>query len=227
MKRGGRAGFSSNPPKDPGAGGHQAGAVGPRSDEIDDLTLRDRILDGDRQASELLFRRHLDGLYEFCHYRLGGDRTVVEDVVQDTFLVALEGLAGFDGRSTLHTWLCGIAKNKIRQQRRKRRPLALEDVLAESQGEIDAILARIESEPLPEWVLERRETSELVGATLSSLSPDHRRALCDKYLHGRSVAQMAAASGRSLKATESLLTRSRTAFARVFELIAKRRGGLS
>lgn len=196
-------------------------------DEIDDLTLRDRLLDGDPEAAEALFLRHFDGLYEFCHYRLGGDRGAAEDVVQDTFLVALEGLAGFDGRSSLHTWLCGIAKHKISSQRRKRRPMALEDVLAESQGEIDAILARIESEPLPEWVLERGETRELVGATLSSLSPDHRQALCDKYLEGRSVKEMAARSGKSVKATESLLTRSRSAFAKVFELIAKKRGGLT
>ena len=196
-------------------------------DQIDDLTLRDRILAGEQVAAETLFHRHLDGLYEFCHHRLGGDRSQTEDVVQDTFLVALESLAGFDGRSTLHTWLCGIAKNKIRAHRRKRRPMALEDVLEESQGEIDAILSRIESEPLPEWVLERKETRDLVGATLSSLSPDHRRALCDKYLHEKSVAEMAASSGKSVKATESLLTRSRTAFAKVFELLAKRRGGLS
>jgi hypothetical protein len=37
---------------------------------------------------------------------------------------------------------------------------------------------------------------------------------------------MALASGRSEKAVESLLVRARTAFARIFELIAKRRGGL-
>ena len=47
----------------------------------------------------------------------------VEDVVQDTFLVALERLACFDGRSSLHTWLCGIAKNKIRTARRRARPV--------------------------------------------------------------------------------------------------------
>jgi RNA polymerase sigma factor (sigma-70 family) len=199
--------------------------VRPTLEHRDDLLLRDRILDGDRKAAEDLFQRHLDSLYEFVHYRLGGDRAGTEDVVQDTMLVALEGLAGFDGRSSLHTWICGIAKNKIRAQRRKRRPLPLEDVLEESQAEIDSILARIESEPLPEWVLEEKETRELVGATLSSLPPDYRRALSLKYIDGHSVADMAARDGRSVKAMESLLVRSRTAFARVFELVARRRGG--
>ena len=194
---------------------------------LDDLSLRDRILAGDRDAAAFMFESNLDGLYEFAHYRIGGDRGAVEDVVQETFLVALESLKSFDGRSTLHTWLCGIAKNKIRTHRRKRRPMALEDVLDESSEEIDALLARVASEPLPEWVIERRETKELVGATLSSLSPEYRRALVEKYVEGQSVAQIAERGGKSEKATESTLTRARLAFARVFELLAKRRGGLS
>ena len=42
---------------------------------------------------------------------------------------------------------------------------------------------------------------------------------------GRSVAEIASTGGKSAKATESTLTRARLAFARVFELLAKRRGG--
>lgn len=196
-------------------------------EELDDLSLRDRILAGDRDAAAHMFEANLDGLYEYAHYRLGGDRAAVEDVVQDTFLVALESLGGFDGRSTLHTWLVGIAKNKIRTHRRKRRPIALEDALDEASEDIDALLARVASEPLPEWVLERKETSELVGATLSSLPAEYRRALLAKYVDDQSVAEIAVASGKSAKAAESNLTRARIAFARVFELLAKRRGGLS
>jgi RNA polymerase sigma-70 factor (ECF subfamily) len=71
-----------------------------------------RVLNGEAGAAEELFLSHLDPLYQFVHYRVGGDRASAEDVVQDTFLTALEGLARFDGRSSLQTWLCGIAKNK-------------------------------------------------------------------------------------------------------------------
>lgn len=195
-------------------------------ESLNDLDLRARVVAGDRAAAGVFYERHLDPLYEFVHYRLGGDRAQTEDVVQDTMLVALERLESFDGRSALATWLCGIAKNKIRAQRRKRRPMALEDVLEGADSEIDAILARVASEPLPDEVLEQRETRDLVGATLSSLTPEYRRALLDKYVEGRSVAEMASADGRGIKAAESHLHRARTAFARVFELLARRRGGL-
>ncbi len=191
----------------------------------DELLLKERILGGDRAAAETFFERHLDSLYEFVHYRVGGDRGAAEDVVQDTMLVAIQGLAGFDGRSTLHTWLCGIAKNKIRALRRKRRPKLMEDVLAEADAEIHSILAAVDSEPLPDWVLEREETQEIVGATLSSLPPDYRAALVDKYVEGLSVADIAKKSGRGEKAAESMLHRARLSFARVFQLLSKRREG--
>jgi len=197
------------------------------SDANDDQALCAGIQAGERGAAEAFVERHLDPLYEFVHYRVGGDRAAAEDVVQDTLLVALRGLAGFDGRSSLHTWLCGIAKNKIRAERRKRRPQPLEDVLSEADQDIHAILAEVASEPLPEWVLERQETAELVGATLSSLPPEYRRALVAKYVDGLSVAEIAAQTGKGVKAAESTLHRARLAFARIFELVTKKRGGLA
>jgi RNA polymerase sigma-70 factor (ECF subfamily) len=191
----------------------------------DDLTLRDRVLLGDRAAAETFFERHLDALYEFVHYRAGGNRALTEDVVQDTLLVALEKLESFDGRSTLHTWLCGIAKNKLRMHRRRRRPQLIEDILEEADVEIDAILAEVDRTELPEWVLERQETQELVGATLSSLPPDYRSALVEKYIEGLSVEEMARRRGKGFKAQESTLQRARLAFAKVFQLLARKRGG--
>jgi RNA polymerase sigma-70 factor (ECF subfamily) len=193
---------------------------------LEEIRTRDRILAGDRRAAESFFAEHLDALFEFVHYRVGGNRAVTEDVVQDTMLVAVERLEGFDGRSTLYTWLCGIAKNKIRGHRRKKRAVPIEDVLEETDPEIDAILTAIDSEPLPDWILERKETRELVGATLSSLPPDYRRALVRKYVDGLSVAEIAESDGKGEKAAESMLHRARLAFARVFQLLAGRQGGV-
>ena len=189
-----------------------------------DLALRQRLLAGDREAAAELQERHLDALYEFVHYRAGRDRALTEDVVQDTLLVACDPNVAYDGRSKLFTWLCGIAKNKLRSSRSRRRPVRMDELLDEADPEIDAILAQIEREPLPEDVLARRETVELVGATLSSLPPDYRDALVEKYVDGRSVPEIARRTGRKVKAAESQLHRARQAFAKVFTLLAKKRG---
>lgn len=198
----------------------------PPSEHAPDLALRAELCSRRPGAEQRLVERHLDPLYEFVHFRLGGRREEVEDVVQETFLAALQGIASFDGRSSLHAWLCGIAKNKIRGTRARTRPRSLEDALESADPQIDAILAEVAREPLPASVLERRETQELVGATLSSLTPEYRAALLAKYVEGLSTEELALRAGKSAKATESTLTRARTAFARVFELLARRRGGL-
>jgi len=190
-----------------------------------DLGLRDRILGGDRQAAAELFEEHVDALFEFVHYRVGGDRALAEDVVQDTFVIAIRKLSGFQGGSSLRTWLCGIARNLVRAARRKRRAVSLPDLLEGADDRIFEILEEVERTELPEWVLERRETAALVGATLSSLPPDYRNALLQKYVDGLSVADMGRANGRGTKATESMLTRARVAFARVFALLNGGAGG--
>jgi RNA polymerase sigma-70 factor (ECF subfamily) len=191
-----------------------------------ELDLCARLARGDRTAATELLESHLEPLYAFVHYRVGRDRSRVEDVVHDTFVVALEDIEAFDGRASLLSWLQGIARNKIRAERRKRAPVTLDAAIAQAQSEIDAILCDVAREPLPDEVLERAETKDLVGATLSALPDDYRRALIEKYVDGLSVQEIADRSRKSPKAAESTLTRARTAFARVFELLAKKRGGL-
>jgi len=179
----------------------------------------------DPTSAPRLLEQHLEPLYAFVHFRLGGRREEIEDVVQETFAAALSGIGSFDGRSSLYSWLCGIAKNKIRASRSRLRPRSLEQALEDSDPEIDSILAQVSREPLPEHVLERKETRQLVGATLSSLPEDYREALLSKYVEGLSTEELADRAGKSASAADSTLTRARTAFARIFELLAKRRGG--
>lgn len=58
------------------------------------------------------------------------DPQLAEDAVQETLLAALGGRGGFEGRSSLRTWLTGILKHKIADiQRRQARELPLADAL--------------------------------------------------------------------------------------------------
>ena len=195
------------------------------NDRSADLSQRDAIVAGRRGSAEAFCRRHLDALYEFVHYRVGGRREQAEDLVQDTFLTAIERMDSYDGRASLHTWLCGIAKNKLRAQRRRLRAVPMADLLEEADPEIDRILAEIERTPLPEAVVEAQETRDLVGAALSSLPPDYREALVARYVEDLSVPEFARQQGRHVKAAESTLYRAKQSFSRVFTLLAERRGG--
>jgi RNA polymerase sigma-70 factor (ECF subfamily) len=58
-------------------------------------------------------------------------------------------------------------------------------------------------------LLEGVERADMVRAALLCLDDDRRRVLLDKYAEGLSVAEIAARTGRSAKAVESLLSRAR------------------
>jgi RNA polymerase sigma-70 factor (TIGR02943 family) len=78
-------------------------------------------LDADPFAIELdMHRRYL---LRVARLQLR-DGDLAEDVVQETFLAAVAGRAGFSGRSSIRTWLTGILKHKIIDAiRQKRRPI--------------------------------------------------------------------------------------------------------
>lgn len=71
------------------------------------------------------------------------DRSLAEDLVQDTLLAALSSEARFQGRSSVRTWLTGILKHKILDafRARARTPLSLDQLREDAAGSIDAVIA--------------------------------------------------------------------------------------
>jgi RNA polymerase sigma-70 factor (TIGR02960 family) len=89
-----------------------------------DTTL-DRARAGDDRAFAELTSPYLAELRLHC-YRILGSLEDAEDVLQETLLAAWRGLAGYEGRAGLRTWLYRIATNRclnaLRDSGRRRRP---------------------------------------------------------------------------------------------------------
>jgi len=61
------------------------------------------------------------------------DPSTAEDVVQESWLIVIRAINGFEGRATLKTWLCSIAVNEARQRlRKKKREISESDIDATS-----------------------------------------------------------------------------------------------
>jgi RNA polymerase sigma-70 factor (ECF subfamily) len=74
---------------------------------------------GDAAAMRSIYQREAPALQRrLCH--LCGDRSLAQDLLQDTFLRAFSGQASFAGSSRAGTWLHGIAVNLWRNEVRKR-----------------------------------------------------------------------------------------------------------
>lgn len=85
-------------------------AAAPAADE---RALVQRLRAGDRDAFTTLVVRHGGAMLRFA-MTFVKHRSLAEEIVQDTWLSALDNLDGFEGRSTLRTWLFQIAANTAR-----------------------------------------------------------------------------------------------------------------
>jgi RNA polymerase sigma-70 factor (ECF subfamily) len=182
-----------------------------RSSQSADLRAAQR---GDRGAIGRLYDQHVDALYAFVYYRVGCDAALAEDVVQETFAIALSRRADYDpGRGSVGSWLTVLSRNAIRDCVRAHRR---SDDLRAAWDQIDATLAQtfaaMAERPLPGDVLERAETRDLVHMAVANLPDQYRTALTRKYVDGESLETLAGELGISVDAAKSLLARARRAF---------------
>ena len=68
---------------------------------------------------DVLYKNHAQEVYNFL-LRLCGDANLAEDILQDTFLKAMEKVDKFDNRCKVTSWLCQIAKNTYFDYLRKK-----------------------------------------------------------------------------------------------------------
>lgn len=150
-----------------------------------------------------------------------------EDAVQETMVRAWRGLSGFDGRSSLQTWLYRIATNVCLDalKDRTRRSLPMREgpawSAATSAHELQRRPARHWLEPIPEHLavpehadpatrLVLRQSIRLAFvAALQCLPPKQRAALLLTEVLGWSVHQTAASLNTSVAAINSALQRAR------------------
>ena len=130
-----------------------------------------------------------DYLYNYALFRTN-DKSVSEDLVQDTFLSALKNLDSFNKKSSLKTWLTSILKNKIIDYYRKflKKETSAKDVeLYNETEEIFYVTGHwkdywdIDKDPLiwdstPEKIVENKQFWEIFQSCLNDL-PDQFRAV--------------------------------------------------
>lgn len=142
--------------------------------------------------------------------RHGVPERELADACQEVFLVVHRREALFEGRSSIRTWLYGIALRIALAQRRK----------AHTRYEqLGSELPESSSGPLQERALESKQRMSWLQAVLSELDPEKREAFVLYELEGLGVAELAHATGvaegtalyRLHQAREEVLRRSRRA----------------
>ncbi|CAM5462134.1 RNA polymerase subunit sigma-70 [Leifsonia shinshuensis] len=190
-----------------------------------DEDLLHAALGGDRAAFDALTGPHRHELHVHC-YRMLGSVQDAEDAVQDTLLSAWLGLPGFEGRSSLRTWLYRIATNRCLNLLRagRRRPAEATPPVARptALGEVswlepypDSLLDGLPTDtPGPEALYESREAITLAFTrALQLLPPSQRAALLLRDVLGYPAAEAAALLDVTVDSLNGSLKRARAALA--------------
>ena len=206
--------------------------------KVDEAVLA-AVRDGDEAAFAAATEPYRRQLLVHC-YRMTGSLDEAEDLVQETMLRAWRGRAGFEGRSSLRTWLYRIATNVTLTalERRPRRVLmadappgdadapfdrdrrpdlgAAPDDLPWLQPVPDGLLEPVApAEAEPDAVTVSRETIELVFlATIQFLPPKQRAVLLLRDVLGWSANQTADLLEVSTASANSALQRARATMRR-------------
>ena len=75
-----------------------------------------------------IYQNYFDSVYRYA-LSLSGNRQIAEEIAQETFFKALRNLGQFQGKSSLKSWLCAIAKNLWLSKQRKKEELLIDDAL--------------------------------------------------------------------------------------------------
>lgn len=167
-------------------------ANGPRAEagggvaeiDSDDRALALRLLTGDAEAFELVYRRHNAAMLRFCA-GIVRSRDLAEEVVQDTWVAVLGRIDLFEGRGSLAGWIYTILINKARSRaRREGRTVSFDD-FGDGEGLAGAFDGRGHWRSMPElWEdltperhIEGRSVLQHVEAVIETLPPAQRAVL--------------------------------------------------
>jgi RNA polymerase sigma-70 factor (ECF subfamily) len=172
-----------------------------------DHDLLEKAKSGDGKAFGRIVERHTGVVYAAVRSVLG-NRSDIDDAVQEAFIRIYRGLPSFSGRSSLSTWIWSITRNHAINVRAKER----DDVIPlEKTAEIAS------SRYGPEAELARRTAAEDIEWLLSSLEGNYREVIELRYLAGKKYREIAEVLDLPEGTVKTLIHRARLRMKRIMD----------
>ena len=200
-------------------------AVEERRPRADEAELLAKLRAGDERAFEALVNRHYGTMLAVAQTYVGS-RAVAEEVVQEAWLGVLKGLDGFEGRSSLATWILRIVANiGMTRGGREARSIPYASLAGEGdehavepdrfRGAADAFPGHWRAYPgdwhrLPEEALHQRETLRVVVDAIAALPAAQRTVITMRDVEGCGAEEVCAVLGVSEGNQRVLLHRARS-----------------
>jgi RNA polymerase sigma-70 factor (ECF subfamily) len=173
-----------------------------RSEPGSDAALLRSVAAGDAGSLTRLYERHAGPLFGYL-YRLAGDRMTAEEILQDTMLAVWRSAAAFEGRSTVSTWLFGVARrqahNRLRARASPESVAGLPDRPDDAAGPDELAIAAAGGTP--------------VAAAIDRLPEHHRDVIALVFVAGLPLADVADVLAIPVGTVKSRLHHARAAVA--------------
>lgn len=160
-------------------------------------------------AFDVVYEDHFDFVWRSMG-RLGVDPSAVEDAAQDVFVIAHRRLAEFQGRSSIKTWLFGIALRVAHDYRRAARRKRSHGFVPEA--EVDTTEVADEVAPSPLEAATRGQAVARLHAILAELDEDRRAVFILAELEQMQAPEIAEAVGVNLNTVYTRLRAARQKF---------------
>ena len=155
----------------------------PRTTVASDEALLAEIAGGSKLAMRTLYLRHERRVFRFV-MRMVGDRCLAEEVLSEVFFDVWKKAGQFQGRSSVSTWLLGIARHKaLTAAAAKSRPFESLDGAA--------AMSVVDPTADPDAAMMDHERHVILRRCLEVLSPEHREIIDLVYYQERTIRQIA------------------------------------
>ncbi len=165
-------------------------------DHVGDAELLDAWRGGDERAADTLLRRHFKSVYRFFATKVD-DR--VDDLVQRTFLAAMEGHERIRDSAKFRAYLLGIARYELIAY--------LKDKLGAGREVLDSAIPDIAATPTA--VVARRQEQQLLLRALRRLPLSLQIAVGLHYFEGMKIAEIAQTIGSPVGTVKYRLSEAR------------------
>jgi RNA polymerase sigma-70 factor, ECF subfamily len=163
-------------------------------DKLDDRALAAMAAEGRESAFRELLVRYERPVFSLV-YRMVRDRLLAEDLAQEAFIKAFNGIASYNPSYKFSSWIFKIANNLTIDHLRKRK---LDTVsihgsphASSSEEEARTRVTLEDQGETPEQFVENRELGDRIEAAMGHLRPEYRTAILLRHVEGHSYEEVA------------------------------------